>query len=311
MAKRYFEHKDANSKRFWEVSVSGKKVNIRYGKLGTDGQTSLKELSTPAEAKAHAEKQAAGKVKKGYKEAKVKAVKKAAKKKVAKQKASSKEDTLSAVEGKSMNVRYMRVSFGDVDADRYDARACINHKKTCFIMVEDYGEFTYIQIGDYVKILGKTELEEELPGDDGTEYSFNCCAKHLDILCNTNREERGWLYGFMKSCWYANQDGLEGLASISDAEEEVIEFFEATGLCEEHDGMGFCLMEICSLAIKMSGDKVVCNGKTYKFKDVFNLMDGWADDPADHPPIPPAVSKFRSKHGYFAQMCIWGIRHLE
>jgi hypothetical protein len=61
----------------------------------------------------------------------------------------------------------------------------------------------------------------------------------------------------------------------------------------------------------MSGDKVVCNGKTYKFKDVFNLMDGWADDPADHPPITPAVSKFRSKHDYFAQMCIWGIRHLE
>jgi predicted DNA-binding WGR domain protein len=85
MAKRYFEYKDAKSKKFWEVSVSGKKVNIRYGKIGTDGQTSLKELSTPAEAKAHAEKQAAGKVKKGYKEAKVKAVKKkTTKKKVAK-----------------------------------------------------------------------------------------------------------------------------------------------------------------------------------------------------------------------------------
>ncbi len=80
MAKRYFEYKDAKSKKFWEVSVSGKKVNIRYGKIGTDGQTSLKELGTPAEAKAHAEKQAAGKVKKGYKEAKVKAVKKVAKK---------------------------------------------------------------------------------------------------------------------------------------------------------------------------------------------------------------------------------------
>ena len=84
MAKRYFEYKDAKSKKFWEVSVSGKKVNIRYGKLGTDGQTSLKELGTPAEAKAHAEKQAAGKVKKGYKEAKMKAAKKAVKKKSAK-----------------------------------------------------------------------------------------------------------------------------------------------------------------------------------------------------------------------------------
>jgi len=87
MAKRYFEYKDAKSKKFWEVSVSGKKVNIRYGKLGTDGQTSVKELGKPAEAKAHAEKQAAGKVKKGYKEAKVKAAKKAVKKKAMKKRA--------------------------------------------------------------------------------------------------------------------------------------------------------------------------------------------------------------------------------
>ena len=80
MAKRYFEFKDAKSHKFWEVSVSAKKVNIRYGKVGTDGQTSVKELGTPSEAKDHAEKQAAGKVKKGYKEAKAKVVKKTAKK---------------------------------------------------------------------------------------------------------------------------------------------------------------------------------------------------------------------------------------
>jgi predicted DNA-binding WGR domain protein len=69
MATRYFEYKDAKSAKFWEVSVTGKKITIRYGKIGTEGQTSLKELSTPAAAKAHAEKQAAGKVKKGYTEA--------------------------------------------------------------------------------------------------------------------------------------------------------------------------------------------------------------------------------------------------
>ena len=90
-AKSYFEYKDAKSSKFLEVSVSGKKVNY-YGKIGTDGQTSLKELSTPAEAEAHAEKQAAyrngsmdfmkalGKVKKRHKEAKVKAEKKVAEK---------------------------------------------------------------------------------------------------------------------------------------------------------------------------------------------------------------------------------------
>ena len=116
-AKSYFEYKDAKSSKFREASVSGKVVandlkacshpdkvlppplpirseneSRRFVQrlrefnpidIG-DGQTSLKELGTPAEAKAHAEKQAAGKVKKGYKEAKVKAAKKAVKKKAAK-----------------------------------------------------------------------------------------------------------------------------------------------------------------------------------------------------------------------------------
>ena len=86
MSKRYLEFKDAKSNKFWEVSVAGKTVNIRYGKLGTDGQTSVKVLSTPAEAESHAEKQAAGKLKKGYKEAKAKAVKKKVAKKAVKKK---------------------------------------------------------------------------------------------------------------------------------------------------------------------------------------------------------------------------------
>ena len=91
MAKRYFEYKDAKSSKFWEVSVSGKKVNIRYGKIGTAGQSTLKELSSPVEAKAHAEKQAAGKVKKGYKEVAKKAAKKAATKKAATKKTATKK----------------------------------------------------------------------------------------------------------------------------------------------------------------------------------------------------------------------------
>ena len=55
---------------------------------------------SPAEAKAHAEKQAAGKVKKGYKEAKVKAVKKVTKKKAAKKKAIKKKVTKKATKKK-------------------------------------------------------------------------------------------------------------------------------------------------------------------------------------------------------------------
>ena len=68
MTKRYFEFKDDKSNKFWEVSVSGKTVTIHYGRIGTNGQISVKDLNTPEEAETHAEKQATSKVKKGYKE---------------------------------------------------------------------------------------------------------------------------------------------------------------------------------------------------------------------------------------------------
>ena len=48
MAKRRFEYIDAKSSKFWEINTSGKKLTIRYGKIGTEGQTTLKELATPA-----------------------------------------------------------------------------------------------------------------------------------------------------------------------------------------------------------------------------------------------------------------------
>ncbi len=123
MAKRYYEYKDAKSKKFWEVSVSGKKVNIRYGKIGTDGQTSLKELSTPAEAKAHAEKQAAGKVKKGYKEAKVKAVKKAVKKKATKKAAKKKVAKKKVVKKKATKKKATKKTPAKGKADQVDQKA--------------------------------------------------------------------------------------------------------------------------------------------------------------------------------------------
>jgi predicted DNA-binding WGR domain protein len=66
---KYLEFQDKDSSKFWEVSVVGKKVTVNYGKIGTNGQSTVKEFSTPTEAKAHAEKATSEKLKKGYKEA--------------------------------------------------------------------------------------------------------------------------------------------------------------------------------------------------------------------------------------------------
>ena len=154
MAKRYFEFKDAKSHKFWEVSVSAKKVNIRYGKVGTDGQTSVKELGTPAEAKAHAEKQAAGKVKKGYKEAKAKALKKAVKKtaKKAVKKAVKKKVTKKAVKkaAKKKAVKKKAVK-KVVKKTAKKAVKKVNYKKLKKYMDED-GSFLHWDTDEKVSI---------------------------------------------------------------------------------------------------------------------------------------------------------------
>ena len=71
--KRYFEFTGAdadrgtsNSSKFWEVDVDGQTVTVRFGKIGASGQTTVKDLGSPAEAAAHADKLIAEKVKKGY-----------------------------------------------------------------------------------------------------------------------------------------------------------------------------------------------------------------------------------------------------
>lgn len=72
---KYLEFISDSSSKFWEVSVTGKKMITRYGKLGTEGQTIIKEFSSKIEAEAAAEKASAEKKKKGYAEPKVKKMK--------------------------------------------------------------------------------------------------------------------------------------------------------------------------------------------------------------------------------------------
>jgi predicted DNA-binding WGR domain protein len=63
---RYFEFVDGASSKFWEIKLEGTSFTTRYGKIGTDGQQSLKEYDSDAKAKAEHDKLVAEKVKKGY-----------------------------------------------------------------------------------------------------------------------------------------------------------------------------------------------------------------------------------------------------
>jgi predicted DNA-binding WGR domain protein len=64
--KRTFEFLDGKSAKFWEIELQGASHTVRYGKLGTKGQSSTKSFATADKAKQDADKQIASKVKKGY-----------------------------------------------------------------------------------------------------------------------------------------------------------------------------------------------------------------------------------------------------
>ncbi len=63
---RRFELRDDASAKFWEVSHEGSVVTTRWGRLGSDGTRTLKDLGTPAKAAAEIAKQIRSKTAKGY-----------------------------------------------------------------------------------------------------------------------------------------------------------------------------------------------------------------------------------------------------
>jgi predicted DNA-binding WGR domain protein len=65
---RRFEYIGGSSCKFWEVEVTGGDVVVRYGRIGTAGQTVTKTFAEGTAAAAHAAKLIGEKVKKGYAE---------------------------------------------------------------------------------------------------------------------------------------------------------------------------------------------------------------------------------------------------
>ena len=66
---RRFEFVGGTSAKFWEVSVSGATVTVRYGRLGTQGQSKTKTLTDAASGReARPKALIAEKIGKGYQE---------------------------------------------------------------------------------------------------------------------------------------------------------------------------------------------------------------------------------------------------
>lgn len=65
---RTFELTEGGSKKFWEITVNGASFTVRFGRIGTAGQTQEKICGSEAEAKAAADELAQSKLRKGYRE---------------------------------------------------------------------------------------------------------------------------------------------------------------------------------------------------------------------------------------------------
>jgi predicted DNA-binding WGR domain protein len=65
---RRFEFVGGGSAKYWEAVVNGCAVTVRYGRLGSDGQTQAKSFADAAAAQQHADKMCGEKLKKGYQE---------------------------------------------------------------------------------------------------------------------------------------------------------------------------------------------------------------------------------------------------
>ena len=63
---RRFEMKEGTASKFWEVSVDGNDVVVRFGRIGTDGQTKRKAAASPAAAQSEVDKLVREKTGKGY-----------------------------------------------------------------------------------------------------------------------------------------------------------------------------------------------------------------------------------------------------
>ena len=65
---RLFEFNDDISSKFWEVTLNDSEFTVRFGKIGTQGQSKTKDAGSPEKAKSEVDKLIREKTGKGYKE---------------------------------------------------------------------------------------------------------------------------------------------------------------------------------------------------------------------------------------------------
>lgn len=64
--KRRFEYTDDRSNKFWQIELTGSKTIVTYGRIGTAGQSLVKQFGAAWQAQDEAERLVSEKTRKGY-----------------------------------------------------------------------------------------------------------------------------------------------------------------------------------------------------------------------------------------------------
>ena len=67
---RYFEFVGGKSNKFWEIAIDGVEVTVRYGRIGSNGQSKVKTFDSQESAQSHLETMMGKKEKEGYEQTK-------------------------------------------------------------------------------------------------------------------------------------------------------------------------------------------------------------------------------------------------
>ncbi len=166
--KTYLElsEEEGVSHKFYEVTVNGVEVTIRYGRIGTEGRITTKSYPTPEKAKKDAEKKINQKLKKGYEKA-VLGVRK--KRPITRRQISSKKST-----SKQAPVLWRFKSGGPAFGIFIDESHCWvgNENGSVFVLDHNAQVLNQYRLGDGVKCIVSDGVWIYVGCDDGNVYDL-------------------------------------------------------------------------------------------------------------------------------------------
>lgn len=189
---RYFEFVEGTSSKFWEVRLDGETLTTRYGKVGTEGHMTEKELGSKPLAFKEYDKLIAEKVKKGYVE---------------------KGGGAAAADKRHPELELA------LNADPYDASAYAVYADWLQEQGDPRGELMSLQLATEAKRDAKITKAAVALIESKADYFLGPLADHTKTYDGRDHDAFTWRFGFIHSAQlshnqYTNKDFEGSMAEV-------------------------------------------------------------------------------------------------